>query len=200
MRADIAVAYVWTIPFLILMLLRILFHDVHMYLIWGNMYLLWVYLPVYPVLIASLFYKEYPLIALSGFPVLLHLYFVLPDFLPSKDQQISLTRDPNFPPLKVFSANLLMVNYQTDGIMNEMIKYDPDVIVQFSLDLACVTVSVLEVECLEGARGRDLFVCICLLGFSVLCYFVVLLTCWWAVCCSLCCDIPITIVGVVLTC
>lgn len=109
--------------FYLLILLRFFYFDNHMYLIWSNMYADWVYTPSWLILLVSVTTGDHNLLIGSGVVVAYHLWLVLPNFHPS------VTRKGVLPgsELKVFSANLLMVNHNF-SILKEIVEASPDVV------------------------------------------------------------------------
>lgn len=122
------IAYIFTFLFSIPCIARILpcTYDTHMYLIWANMYTIWLYLPVYIILTISIVFYNLPLIIWSGFICLCHIIWILPDFqFAHKSAKRNIANDTR---ITVFTSNLLMVNQNTNGICQEILNYDPDIV------------------------------------------------------------------------
>lgn len=117
--------FVLVTPLFALASLRLFAHDAAMPLIWANMFTLYLYLPAYLVFVLSWRRKHRALITFSGGVVLAHLVWVAPDFAPSQKPSL----DPKAAQkVKVFSANLLMVNPDPRGIIAELLRADADVL------------------------------------------------------------------------
>ncbi len=109
-------------PLLALALARLFAHDAAMPLIWANMFTLYLYLPAYPIAAFAAFKRNKPLALAAAVVVVAHLSWIAPDFLPS-DPKPTLPRS-----VRIFSANLLMINPDPSGIISELNASDPDVL------------------------------------------------------------------------
>ena len=123
------IAYIFTFLFSIPCFARILpcTYDCHMYLIWANMYTLWIYLPVYIILIISIIFYNISLIIWSGFICLCHIIWILPDFQFAHKSSKQNIAEPTTR-ITIFTSNLLMVNQNTNGICQEILNYDADIL------------------------------------------------------------------------
>jgi len=82
-------------------------------------------LPVYLVAIISAICGSWILAFISSCVCVVHLCWVLPDFLRGSTNNGQVVEDSQ---LRVFSSNLLMVNKNWDGILQEIKEHNPDVI------------------------------------------------------------------------
>ncbi|ETO28448.1 hypothetical protein RFI_08683 [Reticulomyxa filosa] len=125
-RWDQILAYIFCGLFDVMVVLRFICYDKYKYLIWFNMYTKYVFLPVYIPLIAGLAYMNYYLIIVAGLPVAYHVYWMAMDYIPFW----SASKDDNLPNdvYRIFVNNLLMVNHSVTGIMDEIVSFEPDVI------------------------------------------------------------------------
>eukprot|EP01083_Nonionella_stella_P136676 416010_1 len=107
-------------------------YDSHMYLIWANMYTLYIYLPAYLILVTSIVLDHLPLIIWCGMICFCHIIWILPDFLFCNCRKYSSTHKEHITQsttrITIFSSNLLMVNHDTTGICQEILHIDPDIL------------------------------------------------------------------------
>jgi endonuclease/exonuclease/phosphatase (EEP) superfamily protein YafD len=114
-----------TLPLLLVAGLRLLAHDATMELIMLNAFTLWLYLPAWLVLPLALRARSFRLCAASALLVLLHIAWIGP-------RGLVAARLPSLPAgaarFRVMSANLLMVNEDTEGIAGEILRAKPDIL------------------------------------------------------------------------
>ena len=107
-------------------LLRVAAHDVAHPLILLNEFTMYLYLPAYGVLVAALLLRRRALAAGAALLVAAHLVWISPGALRAAPLSAEALAAP---PLRLVSANLLMSNPDTDGIVGEILVEDPDVLV-----------------------------------------------------------------------
>jgi endonuclease/exonuclease/phosphatase (EEP) superfamily protein YafD len=106
--------------------LRIVAHDALHPLLILNMFTPYVYLPAYALLAGALARRRWALAAVCALLVVAHLAWVLP----GAARPAPLPEDAfSAPRLRIVSANLLMSNPDTGGIVGEVLREDPDVLV-----------------------------------------------------------------------
>lgn len=118
----------WAIvaPLATVALLRVVAHDAAHPLILLDTFSLYLYLPAYAVLLVGLVLRRRALAGVAAAVVVAHISWNAPGALrasPLSPEAFSAPR------LKIMSANLLMSNPDTDGIVGEALAEDPDVLV-----------------------------------------------------------------------
>lgn len=112
-------------PLAALALLRLVAHDAVLPLVVANMFTAWIYLPAWLVLGIALFVRRPYLSQVAAAVVTLHALWMLPDAFASDAPPEAVAQAPK---LRVMSANLLGVNADTDGIVGEVLRERPDVL------------------------------------------------------------------------
>ncbi len=132
-RSRFVPALAWgvTLGLLVVAALRFFCHDATVPLTWINAYTLYVYLPVYLVMVFAVWSERKWLATASLAVVACHLTWVLPDFRPATPYVPPVAAEAGSPrPLKIFYANVRGgSNYDMDGVLAEALDGDPDVIV-----------------------------------------------------------------------
>lgn len=124
----IAVVSGWAVVLLLgaVALLRVVAHDAFHPLILVNGFTTYLYLPAYGVLVMALCLRRRALTGVAAVLVAAHVSWCSPGALraaPLPPEAFSAPR------LRIMSANLLMSNPDTDGIVDEVLAEDPDVLV-----------------------------------------------------------------------
>lgn len=133
-------------------LLRLIAHDRLWVLAALNMFTLYLYLPAYLILIGALFARKWWLTGFSGLVVLCHLIWCFGGLvLPTSSSTLA-----NTPSLKIMSANVLMVNQDTRGIIQEIITEKPDVLFVQELSLQWA-LALSDSNAFADPKVRELF-------------------------------------------
>jgi endonuclease/exonuclease/phosphatase (EEP) superfamily protein YafD len=125
-RAALPIVASWllTLPLLLIAWLRLVAPDATLELIVLNALTPWLYLPVWIGFGAGLYFRQRLLAACAGSVVVLHLLWLDPRGLVAAD----LVAPASSPRLRVMSANVLMVNDDTEGIAAEVLQASPDLL------------------------------------------------------------------------
>lgn len=109
-------------------LLRLVWHDGNLGLVWINAFTVYFYLPAYVCLAWGLWQRKWWLAAVSLAIVAFHLSWVLPELLPTdRRTPASATDDPS-ETLRIFYANVLTGNSHYGPLLEEIADADPDLI------------------------------------------------------------------------
>jgi endonuclease/exonuclease/phosphatase (EEP) superfamily protein YafD len=106
-------------------LIRLFLSDRTLVFVWANMFTPYLYLPVYGILLLGLWKRQWLITAVSAGIVAFHLYWVMMALLPGDVPAPA----PGATPLRLFSANLLFANRETEAMIAEISAADPDVLV-----------------------------------------------------------------------
>jgi endonuclease/exonuclease/phosphatase (EEP) superfamily protein YafD len=122
------VAAAWCIVALLatIAILRVVAHDAFHPLMLVNAFTPYVYLPAYAVVAAALGLRRRWLAVAGAALVVAHLAWILPGAVRATPLPPGALTAPR---LRVMSANLLMSNPDTQGIVDEVLAEDPDVLV-----------------------------------------------------------------------
>lgn len=101
------------------------FDDGHAFML-ANAYTLWVLLPAYPVVVAALLFRAWPLAVVAGMVVIAHLAWVVPPMFHSVPVNAAVAHAPR---LRIASANLKFTNTDHAPTLAELERFDADVIV-----------------------------------------------------------------------
>jgi endonuclease/exonuclease/phosphatase (EEP) superfamily protein YafD len=118
-----------TLCLAIVAVLRVLWHDATVPLVWLNAFTLYIYLPAYVVLAIAMWKRRWLLAVASGAVVGCHVMWVAPDFRPPTPFEPPLASSADAPSLRIFYANVRMGNLDVKGFYREIAAADPDVIV-----------------------------------------------------------------------
>jgi endonuclease/exonuclease/phosphatase (EEP) superfamily protein YafD len=126
-RARLLTGLAWLVlgPLLLVAFLRLVAHDATLELIALNALSQWLYLPAWAVLVWALASRRWRLAVPAGCLALLHVVWIDPRGLvaaPLPAVPPSATR------FRVMSANLLMINQDTEGIAGEVLAALPDLL------------------------------------------------------------------------
>ncbi len=118
-------AWFLSLPLLVAAALRIVAHDQTMFLVWLNAATLYLYLPAYLAVAVAVVLRRRALIAVSGLVAVCHLAWILPDvsFFSNDASRVA-----DGERLRIFSANLLMINPDPRPIIDELIEADADLV------------------------------------------------------------------------
>jgi endonuclease/exonuclease/phosphatase (EEP) superfamily protein YafD len=124
----LAVAAAWgvVLPLAVVALLRVVAHDAFHPLLLVNAFTPYVYLPAYAALVAAVVLRRRVLSGAAAVLVAAHLAWILPGAVRASPLPPEALEAPR---LRVMSANLLMSNPDTRGIVDEVLAEDPDVLV-----------------------------------------------------------------------
>jgi len=101
------------------------FDDRHAFML-ANAYTLWVLLPAYPVAVAAVCFRAWPLAAVAGIVVVAHIAWVVPPLLRSVPVSAATA---NAPHVRVVSANVRFNNPDHEPTLAQLERFDADVIV-----------------------------------------------------------------------
>jgi endonuclease/exonuclease/phosphatase (EEP) superfamily protein YafD len=121
-----AAGWVITAPLAVVAVLRVVAHDAAHPLILLNAFTTYLYLPAYVVLAVALWLPRRALAGLAGLLVTCHLAWIAPGAVRPAQLPAEARSAPH---LRLMSANLLMSNPDTEGIVGEVLAEDPDVLV-----------------------------------------------------------------------
>jgi len=107
-------------------LARLFFYDRSLVLIWINMYTLYFYLPAYLILVLALALRQKALAAAAVGIIIFHLFLVVPTLIPTTNFGKTA---PAGETVRLFNANLLFLNEETDAMIAEIEQADADVLV-----------------------------------------------------------------------
>ncbi len=123
---------VWCVTLVlgVVALLRIFYHDGSYLLICINAFTMYVYLPAYAVLAWAAWRRRWWLAAASVLIVACHLMWVGPDFLPgARSSPPPPGAAAASPTMRIFFANVLVTNSESQALLDEIAAANPDVIV-----------------------------------------------------------------------
>jgi endonuclease/exonuclease/phosphatase (EEP) superfamily protein YafD len=120
-----AACWCLALPLAAVALLRLVAHDALHPLLLLNEFTAYLYLPAYAVLLVALGLRRRRLAVLAALLVTCHLVWLAPGALRASPLAPEAHTAPR---LRIFSANLLMSNPDTAGIIGEIIDDDPDVV------------------------------------------------------------------------
>jgi endonuclease/exonuclease/phosphatase (EEP) superfamily protein YafD len=121
-----ATAWCLVVPMAVIAILRIVAHDAFHPLMIVNAFTPYVYLPAYGVVCAAVWLRHRWLAGAAIALVAAHLVWVLPGAVRATPLPPEALAAPR---LRVMSANLLMSNPDTQGIVDEVLAENPDVLV-----------------------------------------------------------------------
>ena len=126
-------AWAATLTLVAVAALRIFYHDGTYFLTWINAFTRYVYVPAYVCLAWAVWQRRWSL-ALAGCAVILcHLTWMAPDFMRDRRFDVpavtSVRRISDAPSLRIFFANVLQTNRESDAMLQEIAAADPDVVV-----------------------------------------------------------------------
>ena len=127
------VAWAAALTLLVGAALRIFYHDGTYYLTWFNAFTRYVYVPAYACLAWAVWQRRWSLAVAGSAIVLCHLAWMAPDFM--RDRRFdtpaatSAKTISDTPSLRIFFANVLQTNRETDAMLQEIAAADPDVLV-----------------------------------------------------------------------
>jgi endonuclease/exonuclease/phosphatase (EEP) superfamily protein YafD len=112
-------------PLALVATLRLVAHDATLELVALNAVSQWLYLPAWLVLVPAWLWRRRALAAVATAVVLLHIAWIDPRGLVAASEPAAAARAARF---RVMSANLLMVNRDTEGIVAEVLGASPDLL------------------------------------------------------------------------
>ena len=105
---------------------RLFRYDATYELVWLNSFTRYVYLPAYASLVWARWMRRWVLLATAGAIVACHLTWVLPDFAPAAP---TAARSETNPTLRIFLANVSIMNDHFDAMFSEIAAAQPQVVV-----------------------------------------------------------------------
>ena len=101
------------------------FDDAHLFML-ANAYALWVLLPAYAIAVAAVCFRAWPLAIVAGIVVVAHLAWVLPPLFRTVPVNAAAASAPH---VRVVSANLRFNNTDHAPTLDQLERFDADVIV-----------------------------------------------------------------------
>lgn len=132
-RAIVFLAWTSTFALAAIAVLRVTYHDGRHPLIWFNAFTRYVYLPAYACLIFGMWKRRAWLTIANVAIVGCQLYWMAPDFM--RDRRADATtasivaEQSAAPKLRICFANVRSENEEFDGVLSEIARVDPDVVV-----------------------------------------------------------------------
>lgn len=121
---PLGLAWLVIVPLLAIAGLRLVAHDATLELIVLNAMTQWLYLPAWLALGVGLYFRRWPLVAVAGVLATAHLFWLDPRGLVATARTVPADAARR----RVMSANLLMVNRDTEGIPAEVLEARPDLL------------------------------------------------------------------------
>lgn len=121
---PVAVCWFVVLPLLVVATLRLVAHDATFELVALNAITPWLYLPAWCALALGLFVRKTRLSMAAGSIVIAHVVWLDPRVLLRAEHPAPASNAR----LRVMSANVLMVNRDTEGISREILEANPDLL------------------------------------------------------------------------